>query len=86
MNWLKKLFSTIGSFFKRAAKTVTGVAAQALEAEVMSAVNAVEMKHPDAAGGQKAALVFDQLRANHPDVKTAAINLAIELAVVLLKG
>jgi len=86
MDWLKNLFATIGSFFKRAAKTAIGVAARKLEKDATEIINRVEVDNPGISGKVKARMAYEMMRAKYPDVKTAAINLAIELAVALLKG
>lgn len=85
MNWLKKILGLVGSFFKRAALTALGVAVNELEEVATEVVRTVEEARPDLSGKEKYDIVFQKIKTQYPSIQTAVINLAIELAVAIIK-
>ena len=85
--WIKSALGFIGSFFKRAARTAIGAAANSLESTAVSVVREVQRKAPVNAGDlAKFDMVKQVLKKRYPNYKDAAINLAIEMAVAVVKA
>ena len=78
MNWFKKLFGMIGSFFKKAAITVIGQAADQIQDLAIDVVK--ELAGRGIPSAEKRGLAVAMIRARVPNIATAAINLAIEMA------
>ena len=77
VNWL----AGIGDFFKKAARTALGLFVDKMHDAALAYVTAAENAP---AGTDKHAYAFRKLRAEYPNTRTAAINLAIELAVAII--
>lgn len=85
--WIKGALGFIGSFFKRAARTAVGAAANSLEDMAVSVVREVQRKVPAEAGDlAKFDMAKQILKERYPNYKDAALNLAINLAVAVVKN
>lgn len=84
MNFFRKLFGFIAPFFIQAAKSTLGRAAAEISDTAMEVVTAIE-NEGGAKGKEKKDIAFNRLQEKYPDVKIAAINFAIETAVVIIK-
>jgi len=84
MNFFKKMFGMFSRFFSRVAETAIGVAADSISATAIEIVGAIE-NSSDMSGVAKRNLAVDKIRERYPDIQTAAINLAIETAVAIVK-
>ena len=78
MGWFKRLFTAIGSFFKKAAVTVIGQAADQIQDLAIDIVK--ELASRDIKNAEKRGLAVAMIRERVPTIGTAAINLAIEMA------
>jgi len=82
--WLKKVFGIFSRFFSRVAETAIGVAADSISATAIEVVGRLEGS-VELSGSEKRRLAIDTIRRRYPDVQTAAINLAIETAVAIVR-
>lgn len=83
--FLKNLWDTISPFFKTAAKTAIGKMADSIASSAQTYVLEIEALYPNISGQEKFNIVKERLRMHYPAIKEAAINLAIELAVAIIK-
>lgn len=82
--FFKKLFGWMSDFFERAAKTAIGVFVDKMKEEAIRVVRDAELAPGSMSGKEKYDYAFDKLKRRYPDAETAAINLAIELAVAII--
>lgn len=84
-DFFKRLIPRLGGLFARAARTIIGQAANRLEHIAEQLVREAQ-SHPDLKTGKdKFDWVKGQIKERFPSYKEAAINLAIELAVAVVK-
>ncbi len=84
MSFWGTLFGWTKSFFTYVAETIVGQAAESLSDAALDIVQNLESKH-DLSGKEKFNQAKDVLAKKYPSVQTAAINLAIESAVAIVK-
>ena len=84
MNWFKNIFGFVSKFFSRAAKTAIGVAAESISEMALEVVNGLE-SNGGLSGVAKKDLAIDLIKEKYPDIQTAAINLAIETALAIIR-
>ena len=84
MGFWGALFGWTKSFFSYVAETVLGQAAESLSDAALDIVQNMESKQ-DLSGKEKFNQAKDVLAKKYPSIQTAAINLAIESAVAIVK-
>jgi hypothetical protein len=85
LGFFSDFFSSVGSFFKRAAKTAIGIFVNSMEDAAISVVKDIEQNYSEAKGTEKHEIVFNRLVAEFPDARTFVINWAIETALAIVK-
>lgn len=78
MGWFKNLFKTIGNFFKTVAITAIGQAAEQVQELAIEVVES--LANQDIDSSLKRDMAVTMIKARVPNIATAAINLAIEMA------
>jgi len=84
MGFFTKMYNWFKSFFSQVAQTLLGVAAESIKDTALEVVNDLE-KRPNLSGKDKYKKAESILREKYPDIESAAINLAIEAAVAIIK-
>ncbi len=83
-NWMGNIFNWFKSIFSKVAKTAIGIATDRISQTALTVVESME-NHPEMTGKEKFNKAFNSLRYSYPNIETVAINLAIEIAVALVK-
>ena len=81
MGFFKAIANWFRGFFKEAAKTATGVVVEEMQEAALTIVREAE-NAPNV--HSKYEYAFKELKKKYPNAKTAAINLAINLAVAII--
>ena len=84
MNWFKKWFTFAGRIFKRAAKTTIGQMVDKILPAVLPLVKSLEADKFKS-GSQKLECVINAVKATHSDISSVAINLAVNLALAVIR-
>ena len=84
MNFFKKIFGMFSQFFSRVAETAIGVAADSISVTALEVVGNLE-NSTGLSGSEKKDRAVGIIKGRYPDIQTAAINLAIETAVAIVK-
>lgn len=84
MNWFKRIFSKLSEFFMQAAQTAIGVAADSISSTAIEVVSKLDANH-SLSGAAKRDIAIGTIKEKYPNIQTAAINLAIESAVAIVK-
>jgi hypothetical protein len=84
MSIFGKLFGWFKDFFGLVAETFIGKAAEEIKDAALEVVEELS-KNPDMSGSEKWNKARNHLKEKYPSVESAAINLAIEAAVAIIK-
>jgi len=84
MNWFRRLFGFISTFFVAAAKTTIGLAAEELSETALRVVRQID-KLEGLSGQDKHARAVILIQQEYSKAPSVAINLAIEAAVAITK-
>ena len=84
MGFFSSFFGWFKSFFSVVAETAIGIAVESMKDTALAIVKNLEKK-PDLKGSEKFNTAKNVLAENYPSAKNAAINLAIESAVAIVK-
>jgi predicted RNA polymerase sigma factor len=84
MGFFSSFFGWFKSLFSLVAETAIGIAADSIKESAIAVVKNLENK-PDLNGTEKYNTAKDVLVKKYPSMQEAAINLAIEAAVAIVK-
>jgi predicted RNA polymerase sigma factor len=84
MGFFSSFFGWFKSLFSLVAETAIGIAADSIKESAIAVVKNLENK-PDLNGTEKYNTAKDVLVKKYPSMQEAAINLAIEAAVAIIK-
>lgn len=83
---IKGFFGGFGGFFAQVAQTAVGAAVEELKDVAMDIVDQIQSDWgDDVSGARKFNMAEDYMQDHFPDAQSAAINLAIEMAVAIVK-
>ena len=84
MSFFSKIFGFFSDFFSVVAKTLIGKSVEEISETALEIVEDLE-RFPTLSGEEKYRKARDFLKSEYPSAKSAAINLAIESAVAIIK-
>jgi len=85
MGFFSRIFGFFSDFFQQVARTIIGQAVEEIKEAALEIVDEIESRHPNLSGEEKWKIAERKLSSRYPSFKSAAINLAIESAVALIK-
>jgi hypothetical protein len=84
MRFFSSIFGWFKDFFGMVASTVIGEAAESISETAMAIVEGLETKE-DLSGAEKWDYARKELESRYPSIESAAINLAIESALAIVR-